>query len=331
LPSNDIRSMNPLITVIIPTIGRPDKAKPGTLIASPYLRDAISSVVSQDYQPIELLISDNNPASGTRAVVEQMRDERIRLIERPQRLVSGEHFTACIQDARGEFVMVLSDDDLLGHRYLSSLYGAFARDAQVRVGLGYQIIIGEKGGLSTDADIPETLDIYDGVSFMTSRLWKTGTLPIMTYVSLLARRTDILRCGGFPPYPDGSNADNFIMFSLAMLGKVAVSSRVMYYRVYDSSFGLRAPFENLVLSCAQYERDLLALLEREHGRLRRMARISLPPLVRLRNVTMMGRRLLTHYRGRLGPGEFVANWGRLMAYAAVGRCLETRPRVWLPS
>jgi hypothetical protein len=151
---------------------------------------------------------------------------------------------------------------------------------------------------------------FNGSQFFLRRLLNPRAIPIVTYVSLFARRADMLR---FPyrNYPDGSNSDNFMMLCLALCGDVSVSSRKMYYRVYEESAGLRTPFTKLLESCCAYERDAVAAI---HGRLSLFNTFLFRILIRTRNTSMMAARLFHMYRKRMGSTEFSASIGRLIRY-----------------
>ena len=125
--------MNPLVTIIIPTIGRPQ-----------YLEKTVRSVLAQDYSEIEILISDNAPEVSSQDILGECVDEKIRFIRRDKRLPFGEHMNMCFHDAQGFFVMILSDDDLLSPTYISNMVRLFEKEG-VTVAVGAQVALGEKG------------------------------------------------------------------------------------------------------------------------------------------------------------------------------------------
>ena len=78
---------DPLVTVIVPTIGRPD-----------YIIDTLRSLLLQSYSPLRILISDNAPAAATAQLLEQagISDVRLRIVTRAQRLDFSTHMNVCI-------------------------------------------------------------------------------------------------------------------------------------------------------------------------------------------------------------------------------------------
>jgi glycosyltransferase involved in cell wall biosynthesis len=89
------------ITVCIPTYNR-----------AAYLREAIHSVLAQTFGDFELLVSDNASTDNTAEVVAGFGDPRVRYHRQPQNVGIGENHRSVTALAQGEFVAVLSDDDL---------------------------------------------------------------------------------------------------------------------------------------------------------------------------------------------------------------------------
>lgn len=294
----------PLITVFVPWIGR-----------EAFIERTLACLLQQDYPNLEILLSDNSLSPAARVILARLKDDpRVRIIDRStKRLSAAEHYDACLRDARGEFVMILSDDDLIEPKYVSSMYEAFVLDPAVRVCVGEQIAIGEHDRHLPPETEAARITVYDGVSFFIQRLINPRKLPIITYMSLFGRRADMLE-HPYRNYPDGSNSDNYMMLALALSGKVAVSTRKLHYRIYASSAGLSTSFGKLLTSCALFECDAATLLRKNRARVGRRAELTLRALLHVRNSTLMTRRLLSLYRKRLSVAEFLSCLGRLSLY-----------------
>ena len=87
---------------MIPTFNRCD-----------YVSLAIASVLRQTFTDLEVVVSDNHSPDDTRAVVESFTDERVRYVQPPEHCIMPEHWEFVRQQARGEFVLLLGDDDAL--------------------------------------------------------------------------------------------------------------------------------------------------------------------------------------------------------------------------
>ncbi|WP_333607209.1 glycosyltransferase [Arsukibacterium sp.] len=106
----------PLISVYMPTFNRVDMA----------IR-AIESVLAQDYPYFELIVVDDASTddSWSRLTNRYINEERVRFFRQPQGMGACAARNRAIEQAKGEFVTGLDDDDeFLPHR-LSSLYAAY--------------------------------------------------------------------------------------------------------------------------------------------------------------------------------------------------------------
>ena len=95
-----------MISVITPTYNRVE-----------YLGNSIESVLSQTYSDFELIIVDDNPIQSearkkTEEVIRKYSDSRIRYIKNPMNLGGAAARNRGIDEARGEYIAFLDDDDM---------------------------------------------------------------------------------------------------------------------------------------------------------------------------------------------------------------------------
>ena len=94
-------SQTPFISVVIPTRNR------GHLVVN-----AIRSVLWQDFDDFELIVSDNCSADDTAQAIRDTGGERARYV-RPDRVLSmPDHWEFALDHARGQFITYLCDDDV---------------------------------------------------------------------------------------------------------------------------------------------------------------------------------------------------------------------------
>ena len=86
-----------------------------------YLRYAIDSVLRQDDQDWEIVVSDNDSTDDIAAYVEGLRDERIRYVRTDCFVPVTENWNNALRESSGDYVVMLGDDDALLPGYLSSL------------------------------------------------------------------------------------------------------------------------------------------------------------------------------------------------------------------
>ena len=99
------------MTIAIPTYQR-----------AAQLRRAIESVLAQDYEPIELIISDNASTDGTRELCEDYtaRHPSIQYVRQPANVGPTANFQHLRPLAGGDYFMYLGDDDWLDPGYVSA-------------------------------------------------------------------------------------------------------------------------------------------------------------------------------------------------------------------
>lgn len=83
----------------------------------PYIIDTIESVRRQTYANWEMIICDDQSPDGTADAVEKhlagIGDARVRLVRSTQRVTMAENWNRTLSHARGEFIKLLPQDDIL--------------------------------------------------------------------------------------------------------------------------------------------------------------------------------------------------------------------------
>lgn len=94
-------------TIAIPTYNR-----------SNYIGESIASVLGQTDTNFELLIVDNASTDNTQKVVKSFTDDRIRYIKNKENIGIINNWNKCVSEARGKYLMILGDDDVLHKDFL---------------------------------------------------------------------------------------------------------------------------------------------------------------------------------------------------------------------
>ncbi|MBM3156025.1 MAG: glycosyltransferase family 2 protein [Chloroflexi bacterium] len=92
----------PLFSILIPTRNRAD-----------LLRYAIQSVLQQDCDDYELVVSDNDSSDDTRRTVLQFNSPKIRYINTGKHLMVHDSYNFAFAQATGDYILLLGDDDYL--------------------------------------------------------------------------------------------------------------------------------------------------------------------------------------------------------------------------
>ena len=94
--------MQPLASIVVPVFN-----------GMGFLKETLDSVLAQSYPNFELVVVDGGSTDGSREWLGTLSDARIRVFEMPPGTTAAENWTAASQHARGEFIKLLCQDDLL--------------------------------------------------------------------------------------------------------------------------------------------------------------------------------------------------------------------------
>lgn len=174
----------PLITIAIPTYNRADA----------YLPMCLEAALSQDYNNLEILVSDNCSSDNTREFVEGFGDSRLRYIRHEQNIGAIPNFNFCLNEAAGEYFLMLHDDDLIDHDFLSCCAAAIPDSKTVGIIRSGTRIIDSDGVVKSLANNNSTTDKFTG---LWSDWSKGETSP---YLCSTVFNTEYLKqLGGFHP------------------------------------------------------------------------------------------------------------------------------------
>jgi glycosyltransferase involved in cell wall biosynthesis len=90
----------PEVSVCIPTYN-----------SAPYLRQAIESVLGQEFGDYELIVCDDASTDATPELCRSYRDPRLRYLRYEENAGQAGNFNRCLREARGEFLTLLHADD----------------------------------------------------------------------------------------------------------------------------------------------------------------------------------------------------------------------------
>jgi glycosyltransferase involved in cell wall biosynthesis len=244
--------MQPLVTLAMPMLNRPR-----------YLREALTSVLAQDYPNLDILVSDNGSHDETPDLARSLvkGDPRVRFRRNERTVPIFEHFNQLVDEAHGEFFVAVCDDDRVNPTFVSELVGVATRHANINVVVPANLTMDEQGTILKEFAKPEA-EALDGVEFASHWLHERPPSYFACLATMLVR-TEMARVfGGYPRFARGQSIDNVLFLQCAMTGRVGFAHRAQFHwRVYAHSFGTTATPEHL----AQSARDVLTYM-RQHRR-----------------------------------------------------------------
>lgn len=164
-------SLMPDISIMIPTFKRPG-----------VLRESILSAIDQasENYSIEIVVIDNNPSFDDEDIVKNLVNEfskeNIRLFRNESNIGMYGNWNRCLELARGEWLTILNDDDLLFNGCIESLY----RNRKEN-----KLVVADYLKFSSSSELPEkakklgreTVDVYH-LNFMFGHI-APGSLGIL--------------------------------------------------------------------------------------------------------------------------------------------------------
>ena len=215
------RSTSPLVTVAVPTYNR-----------ASYLRESLESIRGQSYPHLEIVVADNASTDGTADLLRDLaaQEPRLRAIAHERNLGMVGNFNAVLRAARGDYFVLVSDDDILTPRAVELLVAACRRPG-VRLAYGAFAVIDSAGDVRAVSEKQGPV-VERGSDFIRAHL--RGERAVTLAGTMFPIGAPDTR-----EYYDeqiGSVCDLLQRVTLASRGDVAaVTDVVAHYRVHASS------------------------------------------------------------------------------------------------
>ena len=112
----------PLVSVILPTYNHAN-----------FLKDAIDSVIKQDYSSWELIIIDNYSTDHTDQVISLFKDDRIKNLKINNHGIIAKSRNKGIQESNGDWIAFLDSDDIWYYNKLSTIITYLNRNKKIDI------------------------------------------------------------------------------------------------------------------------------------------------------------------------------------------------------
>lgn len=230
----------PLVTIAIPTYNR----------AGSYLPAALGSALAQEYPHLEVIVADNASSDETPCLMQRVRDARLRYLRHTVNIGAHDNYNFCLNRARGDYFLLLHDDDMIDHDFVSSCMEAAGRRVRggiIRSGIR---IIDERGSVrSACANNPGAASLarYYQAWFAGKTCWYL--------VNTLFDTRQLREEGGFQS-PYHLAEDGFAIARLARFQRIDITGIKASFRVHggEKTFAAASP-------PALWGKEYLALLD----------------------------------------------------------------------
>jgi glycosyltransferase involved in cell wall biosynthesis len=228
-----ISGVRPLVSIGLPTYN-----------GAAFLRNALDSLVAQDYPDLEILISDNGSTDDTFAIAVEFaeRDPRIRVVRQEINIGAAANFNFVLRETAGPLFMWAGDDDSWEPRYVTACVDALTRNRLAVLACTRLSFMGDDIDVGYERNYA-TFDNPDLSSpSVRTRLRELLSRPAWYQIYGLIRREAL----GSDPFKTMYGLDVVLVARLAINAPfVRVNEVLFHYRVYRSRSGPRSPNDGL--------------------------------------------------------------------------------------
>lgn len=199
-----------------------------------FLKEAIESVLSQNYENFELIIVDDNSPENLKAIVDEFSDSRIRYYRNPQNCGAVnvvDNWNICLSYCTGEYVICMGDDDRLLPNCLHEYLKLIKKYPGIGILHGWTEIIDENSNVSTP-----TTHRCEFESAM-SLAWHRWNAYNLQFIGDFCFNTEWLKKnGGFFKLPMAWGSDDISAIIGATKNGIANTQKVVFqYRVNNKT------------------------------------------------------------------------------------------------
>jgi hypothetical protein len=174
------------VTIAIPTFNR-----------AGWLEGCVAAALAQTWGHFEVVVSDNASTDGTAAVLRQFRDSRLRVMTQATNIGLLHNWNACLAVARGEYVIFVSDDDIISPHALEEYTRLFEQEANLAIAIGLADVrlVDEDRIWRSPRSEQISTGINRGVDILKEYFSDRISIAMCT---TMYSRERLLRAGGFP-------------------------------------------------------------------------------------------------------------------------------------
>lgn len=192
-----------------------------------FIRESILSILNQDYKDFELIVVDDASPDNLESIVSEFQDERIRFY-RNEKNIGGSDLVAqwnhSLEFARGEWVVLATDDDTYEPEFLSTADDVLTRHPQVNIFRARICPCDIDSNIQfLEPCMPEYASLEEFFYMMYHGLF--GGIPQYVY-----RKKTLLNMGGFYSLPMAYGSDDLTALLLAKDGIATSGINLVKFR-----------------------------------------------------------------------------------------------------
>jgi glycosyltransferase involved in cell wall biosynthesis len=217
-----------------------------------FLRDTLQAITRQTFPDFEIIVSDNDPEGSSQSVVETLNDERVRYFRHAENVGMVKNFNRALAQARGEFVVMICDDDTVYPDMLATLrtlaenhpgYGAYFGASEVNAinaeaARCYGMPLGKISALAPGLPL-QAIRIFTAEQFPTA-YFTHQVFPPVWWSAGIVKRQIAVEMGGVPDIGTGLMIDfAYLVQAGSHSGCVTVNQSLGYQTIHGMNYTLR--------------------------------------------------------------------------------------------
>lgn len=199
-----------------------------------FLKQAINSILSQVYTNFELVIVNDASPENVDEIIAAYKDKRIRYYKNKENIGGKnlvEQWNHCISYAKGDYIVLSSDDDVYAPEYLKECISLALKYPKVDLIHARVLQIDENDQIvGIDCLLPEITNKYEFLYW-----WVTGSIFICIG-NYMFKKSTFLNEGGFIDYPCAFCSD--VATTLLMSKNGVANTQEMLFQFRHSSIHL---------------------------------------------------------------------------------------------
>ncbi|MBR5851394.1 MAG: glycosyltransferase family 2 protein [Bacteroidaceae bacterium] len=211
-----------------------------------FFKEALDSILSQTYKDFELIIVNDASPEDLDSIVKQYDDPRIRYYFNEEN-IGGKDLVAqwnhCLEYAKGEYVILASDDDVYHPEYLEKMDELVRKYPDVNVYRPrVQYINKNNEIIYTENLLPVKMSLIQYLEAWITTKIGSG-IPFNVF-----KRLELEKQGGFLNYPLGWFSDDATVIEIAKSNGMAYSADTLFsFRCSDINISSKKHTKSLIL------------------------------------------------------------------------------------
>lgn len=235
-----------------------------------YLKAALDSIVNQSFPDYEIIIKNNGATEEKKKEIKgicgpYLNKKNVTYFESEQQLPMGPNFNTILDKAKGDFFMIMSDDDMLEPNYLEEFNNLILEHPNLEVFHCRIKLIDENDNLIRYSEnCPEQESRID---LLYNKLAYKRTIILSDY---LASTTVLRSIGGFPSGTTAYGLDEITWFKCCEKGVAYTPKVLLNYRIFlgNISFdpqNMKNRYKELEFLNKELETIIRSELQNNHG------------------------------------------------------------------